>query len=67
MAELLDISEGYKYQHNATKTHWKSNLRNPQKYKVRDTFSTDRVYEINRAKTNDNNTQFTTSPWLLDF
>ena len=37
MAELVGISEEYEYQHNATKNR-KSNVRNPRKFKIRDTF-----------------------------
>ena len=37
MAELVDVSEGYEYQHNATKNR-KSNIRNTRKFKIRDTF-----------------------------
>ena len=34
MAELVGVSEGYKYQHNAIKNR-KSNIRNPRKFKIR--------------------------------
>ena len=42
MAELVGINEEYEYQHNAIK-NWKSNIRNPRKFKIRDTFWTDHV------------------------
>ena len=44
MAELVGTSEGYDYQHNATK-NWKSNLRNPWKFKIRDTFFEQTTYK----------------------
>ena len=43
MAEFVGISEGYEYQHNATKKR-QSNIRNPWKFKIRNTFLTDHVY-----------------------
>ena len=43
MAELVGICERHEYQHNATKNR-KSNIRNPRKFKIRDTFWTDLVY-----------------------
>ena len=44
MIELVGIGEGYEYQHNTTKNR-KSNIRNPWKFKIRDTFRTDHVHE----------------------
>ena len=43
MIEFAGISEGYEYQHNATKNR-KLNIRNARKFKIRDTFWTDHVY-----------------------
>ena len=37
MAELVGISEGYEYQHDATKNR-KSNKCNPRKFEIRDAF-----------------------------
>ena len=45
MAELVGISEGYEYQHNATKNR-KLNVRNPGKFKIHNTFWTDNVLEF---------------------
>ena len=42
MAKIIGIGEGYEYQHNATKNR-KSNIRNPRKFKISDTFLTDYV------------------------
>ena len=42
MTELAGISQGYEYQHNATKNR-KSNIRNPRKFNIRDTFWTDHL------------------------
>ena len=44
MAKHVGISEGYEYQHNAIKNR-KSNMRNPRKFKIRDSFWTDHVDE----------------------
>ena len=43
MAEPVDISEGYEYQHNATKNQ-KLNMRNSRKFKIRDIFEHTRAH-----------------------